>query len=448
MQMPSFMIPAGETSIASPQEVERKRLIALALMRQGMDTGPTDMWGGVARLGQSVVGALMNKKADRQEQAGRDDANQNFTAIMERLMGPSSATAAPAGGNFNAEVQPSPYEAQGVPDPRSPEFNVIDDRELPVDPRYIQAQPQGQQPQPAQPQGNEFAQMDQLPMGEIIGLLNNPYLQPGQAQFLQSFVQNKMDTGEWQSAGGGVIFNNRTGEKMKVAEPEAPEMPTAVREYEYAKAQGFKGTLQDWKTLNNAGNTVNVNMPGQIPDADLRKNLDDEQAKVWGEYLRAGAVSGANSQDFAILDELLQIAPQGPIQGRLAQAFPGFSSAGDAVQSIVKRIAPTLRAPGSGATSDIEYQGMLDSLPALRNNPNANRMILEIMRSKADLNVKRADIISRYQTGELDAATARRGVAELDKVSIITPQMREALIGIQRPQAVEIDGYTIEPIEE
>lgn len=232
MQMPSFMIPAGETGIASPDEVERRRLVALALMRQGMDTSPTDMWGGAARLGQSVVGALLNRKADKQERAGRDDANKNFNAIMEKLMGPSSASMQPAGGEV---FEPTPYEAQGIPDPRSPEFNVIDDRNLPVDPAMISPGPQPevmppQQPQ-AQPQGADMAQqVNQLPMQEIIGLLNNPYLQPGQAQFLQSIVKSKFDTGEWQSAGQGVIFNNKTGEKMRVAEPDPLES-------EYKRAQ-------------------------------------------------------------------------------------------------------------------------------------------------------------------------------------------------------------------
>lgn len=255
MQMPSFMIPAGEAGIASPQEVERKRLIALALMRQGMDTSPTDMWGGAARLGQSVVGALMNRKADKQERAGRDDATRNFNAIMEKLMGPQMA---PAGGDFNAEVQPSPYEAQGIPDPRSPEFTVIDDRELPLDERYIQAQPQQAQPAQPQPQGNELAQqVGQLPMQEIIGLLNNPYLQPGQAQFLQSIVQNKMDTGEWRSLGDGRIFNSSTGEVQDLGQRTDARAKLGLNPQYGVDAEGNPVLLQ----IGDNGEAVQTQMP-------------------------------------------------------------------------------------------------------------------------------------------------------------------------------------------
>lgn len=450
--IPSFRI-GGDTGIESPEAIKRQRAVALALLGQASDTSPTDMYGGIARVGQGVISALMNRRADKSEKRGQDDANQKFNAILGSLMGPQ-ASPSPVGAET---VNPTPYEMQGIPDPRSPEFTIKDDRNLPIvgGPGMIHAAPQGQQapqqPQP-QPQGSNFEaaaqEVDALPMAEIMDLMNNPYLTEAQSNILGMVVKSKFDRGEWRSLGDGRIFNSGTGEVQDFGmKQEAPKPPSSVQEYEYAKGQGYQGSFQDWQSMNKGGTEVNVNMPGPIPDANLRKNLDDEQAKVWGEYLRAGSVSGANAQDFAVLDELLKIAPQGPITGRLAEMFPGVSSAGDAVQSIVKRIAPTLRAPGSGATSDIEYEGMLQSLPALRNNPAANQMILQIMRTKADLNVKRAEIISQYQTGDIDAATARRGVAELDKVSILTPQMRSALAGIQGGPGAADSGPAPEGID-
>jgi hypothetical protein len=186
------------------------------------------------------------------------------------------------------------------------------------------------------------------------------------------------------------------------------------------------------KVLGGGNSTTNnyVSVGGEIPDSKLREELDKSEGKTWDEYKKAGTVSGQNAQDFAVLDELLKVAPQGPITGRLAAAVPGVSSAGDAVQSIIKRIAPTLRAPGSGSTSDIEYQGMLQSLPALANQPEANAMIISIMKAKADLNVQRSEIITRYQAGDIDVSTARKEIAKLDRVSIMTPEMKRALLGI------------------
>jgi hypothetical protein len=195
------------------------------------------------------------------------------------------------------------------------------------------------------------------------------------------------------------------------------------------------------KVLGGGNSTTNnyVNVGGEIPDSKLREELDKSEGKTWDEYKKAGTISGQNAQDFAVLDELLKVAPQGPITGRLAAAVPGVSSAGDAVQSIIKRIAPTLRAPGSGSTSDIEYQGMLQSLPALANQPKANAMIISIMKAKADLNVQRSEIVTRYQAGEIDVSTARKEIAKLDRLSIMTPEMKKALLGISGAESERSD---------
>jgi hypothetical protein len=107
--------------------------------------------------------------------------------------------------------------------------------------------------------------------------------------------------------------------------------------------------------------------------------------------------------------------------------FPGFTSAGAAFNSVTKRIAPTLRTPGSGSTSDIEYEGMLNSLPRLSNNPDANALINEMMKAKADINIERADIITAKANGDIDSKTARKQLREINKRSIMSPKLRSML---------------------
>ena len=120
--------------------------------------------------------------------------------------------------------------------------------------------------------------------------------------------------------------------------------------------------------------------------------------------------------------------------------FPGFSSAGAAVQSIVKRLAPTMRAEGSGSTSDIEYNAMLQSLPALENKPEANRMIIEIMKGKAQIDIERATIVSNYQNRDIDATQARKAFIELNKRSIMTSEMKAAIAGLTPTSATAVSG--------
>lgn len=216
--------------------------------------------------------------------------------------------------------------------------------------------------------------------------------------------------------------------------PKGPTPTDDMREYEMARSQGYTGTFQQYQVdLKKAGATTNtVTVGGGPSDDKLRGKLMEKEGELWSTYLQTGATSAGTVQDMAALDELIKVAPQGPVTGRLAEIFPGFSSAGDAFQSIVKRVAPTLRAPGSGATSDIEYDGMLRSLPALRNSPEANAAIAAMMKAKASLNVERARVIEEYQNGVIEAPEARKRMAELDKRSIMTPEVA-AVLGIDAP---------------
>jgi len=243
------------------------------------------------------------------------------------------------------------------------------------------------------------------------------------------------------------------GETAQAARPPAEVLKALVsnpltREFGVLLAQG-KGTGEQWQQFTGkdgkmyqvntqtgkvdaiGGSGVNVSLnTGEGADAALNKKLSEKEGEAWAGYKEAATVSASNAQDFAVLDELIQIAPQGPITGRLAETFKGFSSAGDAFQSIVKRIAPTLRAPGSGATSDIEYDGMLRSLPALGNTPEANAMIASIMKAKSDINIRRGELITQYQNGDMSIGDARRQMNELNRASILTPEMRRALDGL------------------
>ncbi len=248
----------------------------------------------------------------------------------------------------------------------------------------------------------------------------------------------------------GKLVDGQTGAVIADI-PDQKKPTTSQQDYEYyadferRNNRTPLGPLE-WEQAQRKAGATTVNVGGEPGDGDLRKELDKKTGEQWSTYQTVGANSAAMTQDMQIIDELIKIAPQGPVTGRLAEMFPGYSSAGDAFQSIVKRIAPTLRAPGSGATSDIEYEGMLRSLPALRNKPEANTMISEVIKAKAALNVERARIIDAYQSGQISAGDARNQMAEIDKRSIMTPEMRKALVGIGA-EPVEMDGYVIQEVE-
>lgn len=247
--------------------------------------------------------------------------------------------------------------------------------------------------------------------------------QPGGEQYAQAIASGALPAAAalqmWQKASQGPEFTQVTGDQAAAMGLD----PNRVYN------MGANGKISG---IGGGDTNVEVNnLPGQVPsDADLRKELNKDEGALWGSYLKSGNQSAALGQDFEILGELIQMAPQGPISGRLAEAFPGVNSAGDAFNSIVKRLAPTMRAEGSGSTSDIEYAGMLKSLPSLLNRPEANALIAQVMQTKAQINMQRGQVIQQYQNGQITAVEARQAINEIDSQSIMTPEMKRLLLGV------------------
>lgn len=63
-------------------------------------------------------------------------------------------------------------------------------------------------------------------------------------------------------APGASLVNERTGKPMFTApiEPKASDVPAAVREYEYAKQQGFPGSFEQWTTSQKKAGATNLNV--------------------------------------------------------------------------------------------------------------------------------------------------------------------------------------------
>lgn len=197
---------------------------------------------------------------------------------------------------------------------------------------------------------------------------------------------------------------------------------------EFDPSTGGWTDIATGSAFNTSPDTQVTVMPnGEPPDGTLRKQLSTKEGELWNTYKSNADTAGGLVQDLEALDELAKVAPNGPLTGRLAEMFPGFSSAGDAYQSIILRAAPNLRVAGSGSTSDIEYEGMLKSFPMLRNTPQGNAVISAVMKRKADITIMRGQIVDQYLNGDLSAVDARKQLTALNRQSIIDPAMRQLI---------------------
>jgi hypothetical protein len=188
---------------------------------------------------------------------------------------------------------------------------------------------------------------------------------------------------------------------------------------------------------------TNINMPGNpTPDDIGRKAFAEENAKSQAKYFDSVASAGAQAQtrlgDIDQLINLIELTPQGAGQEYLNRGAAVLSRFGvdlgeytnvpaaQAFQSIVSRIAPTLRVSGSGATSDFEMQQFLRSLPAIGNMPGGNRIIANNLKKITERSVAEANIAIKVQGGEMTPAEGRKAILDLGALNLDLPSLSSA----------------------
>lgn len=225
-------------------------------------------------------------------------------------------------------------------------------------------------------------------------------------------------------------------------QPAAQDQTAGMQNYQYLLSQGVDPKVAMERAFGGGGTTIN--MPAAAgAESDLYEALNKRMGEQFAGFLTAGATSAAALQDLDVLQELAPLSPAGPVTGRLAEMFPEVSDVAALRQSIITRVAPTLRVEGSGSTSDVEYAGMLRSLGSLRNTPEANQAIIGLMQDKARFNVERANIVRNLQAGQIDPQEANRQIAELEQTLAIPQKVQNVLqIGGAaggRPSPQELD---------
>jgi len=198
-----------------------------------------------------------------------------------------------------------------------------------------------------------------------------------------------------------------------------------IQNYEYWLSQGK--TPQEAEALVRSGG-VNISSV-EPPEAALQKKMMEKTGEAYSAILDSGRAASSQLQDLNILQELATLAPSGPVTGRFLTMFPEADKTNIASLrgSIITRVAPSLRVEGSGATSDLEFNAMLNSLGSLKNTPEANSAIIAVMQSKADLNIQRANVIRQYQSGKIDLATTNAQLEDLENNLNIPQQVQNIL---------------------
>jgi hypothetical protein len=200
--------------------------------------------------------------------------------------------------------------------------------------------------------------------------------------------------------------------------PKQSEMPSAVKEYEYAKGQGFQGSFTDFQTgLKRAGAaSTTVNVGGERA---FDKGVGEFQAKAFGDMATGGMEAKGDIASIGELEARLQQVPGGMVGGLQALAnsigIPIGKSASDAqaASAIIARLVPTQRAPGSGQMSDRDLELFKDSLPKLINTPEGNQMVISTMKAMAQFKMDQARIAAAAMNGQMSRQEALEALINL-----------------------------------
>jgi hypothetical protein len=195
--------------------------------------------------------------------------------------------------------------------------------------------------------------------------------------------------------------------------------PTDVQQnYLVAVKQGYQGSLLDYQKELKSGTTVNVG----DNSSKFQNKADELAAGRLSDYVTAGNDAQQFTGDMMQLAELsktlttgktAQIAAAlGPYAEALGVKIDGLSDA-QAYDSIISRLAPKMRAPGSGSSSDTDVNMFLRSLPNLGNTPEGNQIIINTFQGVQQQKIKASEISQQALSGQITWQEADKQISAL-----------------------------------
>lgn len=183
------------------------------------------------------------------------------------------------------------------------------------------------------------------------------------------------------------------------------------------------------------GVTVNT---GQAYEKEEEKERGKSVTKFLGDVANQGPAIAQRSADLDLLGQIASKTPTGSGAqlradldgiGNYLGLSPGtLKTQADAINAATKRIAPSLRQPGSGSQSDADLAGFLQALPSMAASPAANALIQSTLQRAAAIDRERAEVGAKWQAGDINASEARRKILEIDRKSIYASDQERKIV--------------------
>jgi hypothetical protein len=220
-----------------------------------------------------------------------------------------------------------------------------------------------------------------------------------------------------------------------------------VKNYKYGQNNpAFLKYLIDMKQAGSIKNQVQIDQRGE---SEFSKVAGKSQAERF-DKLSADALDA--KQMISDMQSLRDIgsriatgktaevtAALGPYAEALGVKVDGLDDM-QAYKAIVSRLAPRMRAPGSGSSSDTDVRMFLESLPGIGKTPGGNELIAQTFDAMARGKIAAAEIASKALTGEITRQEAEKQLRALPDPLALWKKSRTQQSGAvnQAPQAIPV----------
>jgi hypothetical protein len=172
----------------------------------------------------------------------------------------------------------------------------------------------------------------------------------------------------------------------------APDLPTGMVQGLNGQMQYDPNYLKGQEQIRRAGaSNTTVKLPQ--PEKAILK-VDEERL---GELSTAASSARRFAQTSSVINGLLKgkgggsIVKVGTETARMLGLQGDTIAANDLVESLNTRLATEVRAPGSGSTSNLEFEAYRSAVPSLKNSEEGRDLMTKVAVKFADRNAKLAD---------------------------------------------------------
>lgn len=217
---------------------------------------------------------------------------------------------------------------------------------------------------------------------------------------------------------GEVLIDPTTGRKI-YDNSEVGKPTSDITNYNFAKQQGYTGDFNSWKLEQSRAGATSINTDMRSENAEAKA-----RGEGLGKRLNSIADDGVEARKDSImfsrmLDLTKNVEPgmktalMEEIRSMTGIALDPNANNVQAFAALQSYLAPRMRVPGSGASSDRDVSMFFRSLPSLMGTAEGNNVISETFGGLIRARQEAASIASQWQRGEITAADADRAIAAI-----------------------------------